>query len=384
MAECVPYKRHLPPCRETSRAYTRCDCPCYAQGDVVRANGIIEYVNRKSLHTTDMALARKIVRTWHNNHTAQPVTKQNALTLETAVDLFLAARERQKKPSTDAVNDQYALILKRRLVPYCTSRACNANLLTDVTNDMLEQFVAGWPHSALTSSLQLGRVRKFFKWCEVRGHITSVNNPARAIESISRVHTQKQPYTPAQMQQILAACDRFPTNTTANPVMMKAFVLVQRWCGTRISDTIALRWTDLADGCIDYTAQKNGKRVTIPINPDAMEALSRIERDDSDFVFHRNRRSPLTNKGKTRPSVKTRWTECFVELFKLAKITDGGSHRLRHTCAVEALAIGIPSEEVAQVLGDDVITIIHSYSALTKARRERTAALVRSQWAATA
>lgn len=380
MADCVPYKRHLPPCQETSRSYTRCGCPCYAQGNIVRLDGSIEYINRRSLHTTEMSLAHKIVRTWHNNHTAKPAAKITVLTLETAVEEFLADVPRQ---IGDQTKDQYTLLLRKRLVPFCTSRQYNETLLTAVTHRTLAAFVNQWPNSQLTNSLNLGRLRKFFKWCELHTHFTVATNPMRLIHPITRGHIQKLPYSPNEMTRILAACEKFPTRVgPATREMITTLVLVQRWCGPRISDALALRWTDFkADGWIDYTAQKNGQHVTMPANPLVLESLKRIPHGDSEYIFHRSRRPLLTAKGKTRSSVKARWWEAFRVLFALADVSNGGSHRFRHTCAVQALLGEIPSEVVALMLGDEVETIIHAYSAKTKERQRHAGTLVAQQWA---
>ncbi len=380
MAECVPYKRHLPPCEETSRSYTRCACPCYAQGNIVRETGVIEYINRKSLHTTDMTLARKIVRTWHNNHTSTPIARATVLTLEAAVTDFLEDFSRE---TSDQTKDQYALLLLRRLVPFCGSRAINITTLTDVTHKTLNAFIATWPNAQLTNALNRGRLKKFFNWCEQRNYITALTNPIKLTQPITRKHIQKQPFSSVEMERIYAACVDCGTIGPASPEMLIALVLLIRWCGPRLGDAIVMRWSNFtSDGWLDYTAQKNGKQVTIPVHPDVLRALKAIKRDGSDFIFHRSHRSPFTAKGKTRPSVKSRWSEALRELFILAGVEDGGSHRFRHTCAVEALTEGTPSEVVAQMLGDDVATVIHSYSAQTKERVKRAGQFIAKQWQA--
>jgi integrase len=76
----------------------------------------------------------------------------------------------------------------------------------------------------------------------------------------------------------MAACDRY----RGNKARVKAFVLVMRYSGLRIGDTVTLRRDRLKDSKLLLYTAKTGTPVYIPLPPVVVEALNAI----APFVRH--------------------------------------------------------------------------------------------------
>lgn len=90
------------------------------------------------------------------------------------------------------------------------------------------------------------------------------------------------------MERILAACDRY----TGNKDRMKAFILVMRHSGLRISDTIALTKDRIKRGKLQLRAEKTGTDVYVPLPPTVTRALAKLEALSSGRYFSSGNAKP--------------------------------------------------------------------------------------------
>jgi integrase/recombinase XerD len=140
----------------------------------------------------------------------------------------------------------------------------------------------------------------------------------------------REPFSRSEMKRILAASDRY----RGNQDRMRAFLLVMRYSGLRIGDTIALDESRLnGNKLLLYTA-KTGAPVYVPLPSEVMNALKKIGTNDGGRFF---------STGKAKPqTARANWSRYLDSLFETAKITGGQSHRFRDTFAVELLSIAEP------------------------------------------
>jgi integrase len=126
------------------------------------------------------------------------------------------------------------------------------------------------------------------------------------------------------MKRIVAACDHYG----GNRARIKAFVLTMRYTGLRIGDVWAQ--TQVVDGKVFVRTAKTGQPVSVPVPPDVVAALGKVENgSDRYFWTGKNIRSAVSN-----------WSRYLGSVFELANIQNGHSHRFRDTCAVELLLAG--------------------------------------------
>ena len=143
--------------------------------------------------------------------------------------------------------------------------------------------------------------------------------------------------------------------------------------GLRRSDVIDLKWRDIANGVITRVAQKNKRRVEIPLLPQLEEALNteRAKRDPSpsDFV--------LLDPESGRPFAGRTLYNRVGALGKRGGVDGAHPHRFRDTFAVECLMRGLDEAEAAEYLGDDIKTFRKHYKTWVKGLADRAAAKFR-------
>jgi integrase len=135
--------------------------------------------------------------------------------------------------------------------------------------------------------------------------------------------------------------------------------------GLRRGDAMDLRWSGV-NGYITKVAQKNGKRVRIPILPELKAALD----------AEREKRNPipddyvLLNPETNRPFNGNRIYDRLQALGKRAGVANVHPHRFRDSFAHYAFKQGNSTEEVAAYLGDDVTTVLKHYAEFTTERAD--------------
>ena len=101
------------------------------------------------------------------------------------------------------------------------------------------------------------------------------------------------------MERILGACDRY----TGNKDRIKAFVLVMRHSGLRISDTIALTKDRIKRDKLRLRTEKTGTDVYVPLPPAVTRALAKLKAHSSGRYFIRSSRARSNKMASAAPLI---------------------------------------------------------------------------------
>jgi integrase len=136
--------------------------------------------------------------------------------------------------------------------------------------------------------------------------------------------------------------------------------------GLRKGDAMDLRWGSV-NGHITRIAQKNGKKVRIPILPQLKASLDeeRAKRNPQpdDYV--------LLNPETKRPYNGNRIYDRLRAMGKRGGVDGVHPHRFRDSFSVDCFMRGCSAEEVAAYLGDNLNTVLKHYSAWITERADR-------------
>lgn len=125
--------------------------------------------------------------------------------------------------------------------------------------------------SPQTINLNVKIIRSALESARKRGLIA--HNPAAGVDRVEGASIQREPFTMAEVQQLLAA---------APDVEWRGMILLGLYTGGRIGDLAHLLWrdVDLERGAISFVPEKtkkNGKAVAVPLHPSLLAFLRGLE-----------------------------------------------------------------------------------------------------------
>ena len=245
-------------------------------------------------------------------------------------------------------------VLRTRLLP-----AFGHMRLNQISTNMIDAAVATWIRSGMSikrANNILTILRKAFR-CAVEWGLVA-NAP------IIRHHRYFPPMpqylTPAESQRLLDAME---------PGFWKTLVLFQLCTGARFGEAAALQWADLdldsnrptvairrgvSNGIVSDPKTRASRRTVMLISElvTALKAL-RYRRPDSEWVF-------------TSPSGRFYQPTNTVRVLKCACAKAGvpviSWHKLRHSCATQLLAHGVPLPAIKEVLGHTSLEVTSIYT----------------------
>ena len=221
------YRRHRKDCahRSEGRKYLRCRCPIWVDGFLAGRE------IRKSLDTADWQKAQDKVREWEAQD-SEPKNAAEPITIQQAGEKFIAdANARKLNESTIY---KYSLLFKQ-LGNF--AQKGGLRYLKEVELTTLDEFRSEWKDGPRSSLKKLERLRAFLRFCEPRKWIG--NNPATDLKAPKIQNKPTMPFTHAEILKILAAFDKYADRAgVANAQRLKAFVLLLRYSGMRIGDTV--------------------------------------------------------------------------------------------------------------------------------------------------
>jgi len=360
------WRRHTAECphRDKGRDYLKCNCPIWADGYV---NG--KRTLRQSLKTRDMARARKRAAD------LEDPKRQPMRTLDEAIAAFDAhcVSDGLKGSTLRKYRNSLA-----QLRGFCESRAVID--MAEIAVDILDAFRAARGLSLNAGARELKLLRQFFGFCLARHWIPE--NPAAGIKGPRNVQPNEvEPYTPAEVESMLDACDRFGRNDYER-LRARAMVLTMRYTGLRIGDVAMLAKDRISrDGArwrIFLHTEKTGKPVFLPIADELRLALNAVPiprgaTPDCRYFFWNGITSERTLKGNAERTL--------AAVFNASKVERAHAHRFRHTLATELLGAGATFEEVADVLGNSPAIVRMHYAKWSTARQARIDNLMDQVWA---
>ena len=316
---------------------------------------------RKSLELTNWERASDLVRNWE----ADSNPNFEAHTVEGAADLFLADCE--SRYLSKATISKYKLLfgeLKGRYGKWSLKNLAAAEL---------DDYRKTWKLAPISSRKKLERIRTFFRFCIERDMLRK--NPATFLKPPKVIPAEKETFTPHELERILWACEVYPNKGVHGPntsKRVKAFVLLLRWSGIRISDAVLFGIGSLEGSKVKIRTKKANTYVYIPLPEEAYAALMEIHEPGTKYFF-------WSGNGQLKSAVVD-WQRTLKKLFALAGVK-GSAHEFRHTFATELLEKGASLESVSLLLGHRSITVTElHYAHLTLERRTKLEDEVEKLW----
>jgi len=329
-------------CKHRSRRHKHCQCPVWAEGKL-HGKRI-----RQSLDLRNWEAAVRLVRDWEVNGPSFSVLVNHA------ADRFLEdAAARNLAPAS---------LLKYRQVVNAIKHDFGERTVRSITVDELRTIRQGWTVSGTTVVKRIEFLRAFFRFCMDSGWIQT--NPAKAIK-MPKVHRKPTlPFTAEEWEKIMWAVDTYreihPQSPERIQKKLKAFILLMRYSGIRISDCVMMKRDRIKNGKLFLYAQKTNVPVWVPLPKIVLDALEACDEGDEYYFW-----TPGT-KVKTWT---TEWEERLKKVFVIAGIPTGHSHQFRDTFSVSLLEAGVPLETVAILLGNTLKIAERHYAPWVKSRQ---------------
>lgn len=333
--------------RKKGRAYIRCNCPIWADGEL---NGR-RY--RYSLDTRDWARAGRKLAELEDPRAPRlkPITE--------AVEAF-EQHILSLEPSTQR---KYKNVL-RQFQAHCQTTGLHD--LSDVTVEALDGYRAARELSRVTAQKELETLRQFFSFCRERNWTD--DNPARRIKSAKNVKpAEVVPYTPNEVARIIAACDEIGRGPYER---RRALAMVQLLNNTalRVSDVAMLERDRVRDGRILVRTKKTGDTVYLPVWSDTQAALDVLPLPRNGGA---EARYFFWNGVTSRRAVVGIAERTLAAVFAKSKVEAAHAHRFRHTLATRLLGMGGTEQEVADILGNSPEIVRKHYAKWSQARQKR-------------
>jgi len=325
---------------------------------VIWADGTVAGIEvRKSLQTRDWQKAQDIVREMESEGN-EPQSTNKLITIQDAGVRCLAdARTRNLNESTIY---KYRLLFKQ-IGDFAERRGIR--FLKELDLQTLDEFRTEWKDGPRSSLKKIERLRAFLRFCERRKWIAE--NPATDLKGPKIKDRPTMPFTQADMLKILGAFDKYTKRAgVANAQRLKAFVLLLRYSGMRIGDTVSCGTNRITGNKLFLYTQKTGVPVYCILPDFVVRELEAAPKSSDGHFF-------WTGKSKLH-SANGKWQRRLQTLFTLAEIVGGHAHRFRDTFAVELLLASVPIERVSVLLGHQSMKITERhYSPWVRARQEQ-------------
>jgi len=243
------YRRHLARCKFTTRKHKNCSCPIWASG-IVHGKHV-----RQSLDLTNWEAAVRLTREWEIH------SPEGTVTVSEAVDRYIKdAEARNLREGSIRKYKQSAKDFKEKL----GNKPLRAVTVQDI-RDLREN----WTLSGTSMLKRLEMIRSFFRFCVDSGWASV--NPAKSIKPPVVKQKPTLPFTDEQMKKILAAIDRYPEHHPQSPKStlrkLRAFILLMRYSGIRISDAVNLTRDRIKEGKLSLYSHKTNVPVWMPLRP---------------------------------------------------------------------------------------------------------------------
>jgi len=273
------YRRHKKTCpnfgKTRRQAQKKCNCKFWVDG-VLAGRQV-----RMSLDTRDSKKANEKVHEWEAKE--RVVERGAAVTLADGWLSLLTDLE-ARKISNQAIG-KYKL-LQRQMIAYGENRGLT--MLSQFDLDVLSRFRATWKDGPRTAAKKLERLRAFFRFAHDRLWVES--NPATRIKLPKVSIRPTMPLTNEEMMRVFTTSDALLIKSTksldkAIALRLKALVLVMRYSGMRVSDSVTLSTDRLDDKKLFLYTQKTGVPVYTILPDSVLQALESTPRVTSKNYF---------------------------------------------------------------------------------------------------
>ena len=250
--------------------------------------------------------------------------------------------------------------------------ARGVKFIDELDLDLMAEFRSSWKLGPRTSAKELERLRAFFNFVRDREWITK--NPAKGLKAPKTKLRPTMPCTQAEMVKILAGIDVYAkTAGVKNARRLRAFVLLLRYSGMRIGDTVRCGVDRIEKDRLFLYTQKTDTPVYCVLPDFVVKALDSTARASDRFYFW--------SGAATLHSAVGKWQRRLQRLFQLAQVPKGHAHRFRDTFACELLGAGVPMDRVSVLLGHQSIRVTEKhYAPWTQSRQDQIEADLARVW----
>jgi integrase len=370
------YSRHRDDCKWAGNdARIGCDCP--KQLAYFRAGKL----HRVCADTCDGEVAEKKARELMNGFEAAakgeptpvPAGKLTTL-LDDAVKTFLDTK------AASNVSERYLAKLKYEMEVF--ARFALARGLVNL-GDVRTEDILAWRNGLVgkinTRAKKVFRIIGFFEFCVEMGWLQ--RNPARAQAVVVKYDDSQTPkaLTDSQFEQLLATVPRVNGRTTDDDRRkLRALVLLMRWTGLAIRDAVTIERSRFEKNGEFYKLflrrAKTGQPVYSTLRADLVEQIFAGANSEGRYLFV----DAIPTAERELTNLVKSWGDLFTKLGNTAALKDENgepyrvtSHSMRHTFVFWALNSGLPTEDVAALIGDTVQIVAKHYSEWIVGRQER-------------
>jgi integrase len=342
----VFFRRHSQKCsagaKQHDRSVRKCKCPLYAEGRIGPTENVKESLKTRNWEQAARQVMEAEARGWWKVSPDQE--KKNAKTITELLEAFLAdaASERGRGLRSSTLSKYHTL--RGRLFAFAKSKGIQ--YVTDLTPEHIRGFRDTWKMSARSAANELNRVRCVLKFALENEWIEK--NPAMMVKppkAEKGTSYEKAPFSPEEMERILAAAEADPE--------MKTLILVMRWTGLRISDASFLRPEQIVEGEIRLATRKTGSHVSIALREEVLARLQAMPVHHNGYWFVTGSTKLETVTDLMRRRIK--------KIFKAADIKKGQCHAFRHTFATDLIARGMPTHLVSKLLSHTSVSITERF-----------------------
>lgn len=378
--------RVFQPTSKTQRSKD-CECPISAEGTLA----IEGLITNRSTKTNDWKKAEQIAAQWEQwGQTATPQELEcRVITAGYAVESFLASQGPHGRGVEKNTYDAFEVLLLKRFLPFCEKRGYHRLKEFD-SLDVTTKFTESWVNlqptrqrkgvtipadpvalADTTKKAELERLRYFLRYCRQRGWLEA--NHAEKIKFTASVN-KKFGMEPDEEERIFRAIAIFPDGKGGrggyNARELRAFCLVLRHAGLRISDATTLNYTQLVErasgrgSAMKIFQKKTQEWVYVPIPEFVATELLGLE-----FKSEKNgRRYWFWTGGGDDDTAKNNWYRKIQKVIAVAAkerpfLHPVSPHTFRHTFSISHLNAGTDIKFVSRWLGHRSVTITEKHYA---------------------
>lgn len=280
-----------------------------------------------------------------------------AVLLEPAIRAFQADCEQRKLAEATVRKYRYWF---SQLEAYFT--AAGFLYLKQITTDNLGEFRKSTADGSRADAGRISHLRAFFRFCLDRQWVD--RNPAAPLRAARGAHMpkHKSPFTDAELGRIREACDG----------EVRDFVDVLTYTGMRISDASLFDISRLQGNDVFLRQHKTGKPLFTWIPDWLRDALRARAELRGTKIF-------LPANSMRIETVTDIWRKRLNLVFsKAGEFEEAPTpHRFRHTFARVLLQRGVPTADVAELIGDTEEMVRKHYARWVPERQERLTAILR-------
>ena len=230
-----------------------------------------------------------------------------------------------------------------------------------------------------TRAKKVFRLIGFFRFCVEMGWIQRNIAQARTVKLKYDDTQTPKALTDSQFETLLAAVPKMNGRTTDDQRRkLRGLLLLMRWSGLAIRDAVCIERARFdrrgAHTSLFLHRAKTSQPVYATLRNEIVDEVFALANPDGRYLFVES----VPQDERSLDLLVKGWGDLFRKLGLLADLRDDDgqplhftSHSMRHTFVFWGLNAGLPTEDIAALIGDSVEIVARHYSAWIAGRQER-------------